>query len=155
MWGGYDIIQLLPEAMQSKIETRIMDTLEVFRDEIELMERPSTGSISQSHDIHRGRCPRCGRSYSPGVMQCRHCRNKSLFPEMCTPEKRVADYSSILRRANLWPPREPFEECSITEMAARLEALTKDTEHKCDGGSKCPLKEQIQELYNRVCSTML
>ncbi|GAB0136561.1 hypothetical protein EsDP_00004859 [Epichloe bromicola] len=39
-------------------------------------------------------------------------------------------------------------------MAARFEALTKDTEHKCDGGSKCPLKEQIQELYNRVCSTM-
>ena len=69
---------------------------------------------------------------------------------LCTVEYRVASYFRLLRKAGLYPRNERLETLSVDEVFRKIQAMVKDSGHRCRGGLKCPLKVALKNVLDEA-----
>ena len=98
-------------------------------------------------------CHSCTRVFRPEYQSttCLYCPQVNLFVRFCSPEHRVSEYFSSLRRFGLWPTLDPFQNCSVSEITSRVSATRNYIQkHECQAGHRCPLKMHL-EAFNNKC----
>lgn len=111
-------------------------------------------SLGNNKTYHVGEgmwCMECGRIHPLSAKKCHPCRNDDLIMKYCTPEHRIAEYFTTLRRSRLWPSVEPFQNCSAEDIALRISvARVNVNQHKCQGKIACPLILEMGQLVRSV-----
>lgn len=128
---------------------RMLDELEVIVQYTELTLREDT----KVHDTWQLQCVTCGRSLPSGAKKCHPCNNTNLQKRLCTHETRVADYFSILNKAELWPTVSSFAGCSVHNISLRFARARKAVKHICDAERSCPLLTTLDLMVEKARET--
>ncbi|KAK2005401.1 hypothetical protein LZ32DRAFT_546112, partial [Colletotrichum eremochloae] len=150
LWSEYDILSAFPPHIKSKqLESQRRLILTRLHEEVQ----SSVGNLqgnTRAFAKYQLLCSFCSRMHPGGSKQCHPCKNKGLLDTWCTSQTRVAEYLEFLCKNKLWPSITPFLSCSVTEITSRLAGLNVERRHRCEGGSDCPLKVELNGLRGRT-----
>ncbi|KAH8648207.1 hypothetical protein BGZ60DRAFT_423350 [Tricladium varicosporioides] len=148
-WKSYEILNFLPENVQSIIATQVqqvLSRLHIITQSVEPTLRRHTACYEMQHEV----CVDCGKSVTAREKKRHQCNTREFYQGYCTAESRAAEYFAILEKKELWPSVAPFELCSLSNLAFQLARTKDDLKHYCEAGNGCPLRSELEEFCDKV-----